>query len=592
MNSKRHPLKYIFKKSSRNGLAVRILFVIVILFLAQSQPVFALELQYPPLNAFGAPNLNDQSLNGGRGPLLPEFIYYWFVFAIVVAGAIGILQIVFSGLKIILSAGNPGAMSEAKERILNSILGIILLMSSFIILRTINPNFITPTQSILPIKEGVYFTDGSNYKQASSSVADLDAIDLSEMQLDNINLVYFCKGNDKHILLWLYSGTNFNRAGDDDVSDTIVLPCSTPQSPNPISLSGSEYLSYRYQPLDTGVYYYRTENCTGLATCASNDSCAQKTDGDIPNFDTNDNFNNQVNSFRIITNGQNKTYVVLTKKYNNEGECSEPYPYTTDSNGNLNYVFDDGTIGSLTGGNLQSGFRGVCVGNNQSTIVPLKNDLNGNDFNPYSIHIKQEAPIYPNSHVVYLFSNHLYVELSKNEIGYHYTYPNQQSSSITTLRCDPDTRRCVDDPNGTATDCNATGDACTPSDHNDINLDNLLSRPPADVIQGTWTANDAPPTECTAADQDNTGNRRVCINKIESNSNFNIILYAQAQKTATGSNIARSCKIFSNGLDDTDVNNIDHNFKDLVDETQYGENLDEKNYKNYIYRMDIIPYPY
>jgi len=581
----------IFKKLNKNYTTIKVFFIFlsIILFLVQSQPVFALELQYPnidPLGIFNVPNLNDPSLNNGQGPLLPEFIYYWFVFAIVVAGAIGVLQIVFSGIRIILSAGNPAAMGEAKERILNSILGIVLLMSSVIILRTINPNFINPVQSILPRKEGVYFTDGSNYKQAPSSVADLDAIDLSEMQLDNINLVYFCNGNDKHMLLWLYSGTNFNRAGDDDASDTIVLPCSTPQSPNPISLSGSEYLSYRYQPLDTGVYYYRTENCTGLATCASSDSCAQKTDGDIPNFDTNDNFNNQVNSFRIITNGQNKTYVVLTKKYNNKGECSEPYPYTTDSNGNLNYVFDDGTIGSLTGGNLQSGFRGVCVGNNPSTIVPLKKDLNGNDFNPYSVYIKQEAPIYPNSHVVYLFSNHLYVELSKNEIGYHYTYPNQQSSSITTLRCDPKTRQCVNDPNGTATDCNAAGDTCTPSD-DDSNLDNLLSRPPADVIQGTWTADDAPPAECTAADQDNNGNRRVCINKIESNSNFNIILYAQAQKVAANGSIERSCKIFANGLNNTNKDIPDEDFVDLI-----GYSKDDNTYLKYIYRMDIIPYTY
>jgi hypothetical protein len=57
----------------------------------------------------------------------------------------------------VASAGNPSRMGDAKDRIMSAILGIIILLASFLILRTISPdlvNFKISLPGIRPIGQG------------------------------------------------------------------------------------------------------------------------------------------------------------------------------------------------------------------------------------------------------------------------------------------------------------------------------------------------------------------------------------------------------------------------------------------------------
>ena len=54
--------------------------------------------------------------------------------------AVGV--IVWAGLRYTLAAGNPSTQSDAKDQILQAILGLILLFGAYLILYTINPNLV------------------------------------------------------------------------------------------------------------------------------------------------------------------------------------------------------------------------------------------------------------------------------------------------------------------------------------------------------------------------------------------------------------------------------------------------------------------
>jgi len=70
----------------------------------------------------------------------PELIIYIYNIAITIGGFLAFVVIVFSGVKLLNSQGNPSALSESKKRIINSLIGLAVLLGSYIILSTINPD--------------------------------------------------------------------------------------------------------------------------------------------------------------------------------------------------------------------------------------------------------------------------------------------------------------------------------------------------------------------------------------------------------------------------------------------------------------------
>jgi hypothetical protein len=73
---------------------------------------------------------------------LKNLISYFYDWAISIGGMIVFLVLVKSGLEYLFSAGDPGKMGKAKESIRSAIIGLALLLSSFLILETINPELV------------------------------------------------------------------------------------------------------------------------------------------------------------------------------------------------------------------------------------------------------------------------------------------------------------------------------------------------------------------------------------------------------------------------------------------------------------------
>jgi len=110
--------------------------ILVMLLLALVVPGVAgaidLNLTYPIFP--GAPNINleaNQTLSG---------IVAWLYSLIVgISGLAAFVMIVWGGVQWMTSTGNPTKTSAAKDKIKMALLGLLLILSSFLILQVINP---------------------------------------------------------------------------------------------------------------------------------------------------------------------------------------------------------------------------------------------------------------------------------------------------------------------------------------------------------------------------------------------------------------------------------------------------------------------
>lgn len=90
----------------------------------------ALEVEYPELP--GGVRITDETN-------LPELINYIYTFSLYIVGLIGLGVLTYAGLRWMTSVGNPSAQADAKDQITQAVIGIILLLGSYLLLYTINP---------------------------------------------------------------------------------------------------------------------------------------------------------------------------------------------------------------------------------------------------------------------------------------------------------------------------------------------------------------------------------------------------------------------------------------------------------------------
>jgi len=72
-------------------------------------------------------------------PLLPDYIRYIFNFAVIICGFISFGVLVLGGVRYLASAGNPSTISDANSQMLSGIMGLVIILGSWLILNTINP---------------------------------------------------------------------------------------------------------------------------------------------------------------------------------------------------------------------------------------------------------------------------------------------------------------------------------------------------------------------------------------------------------------------------------------------------------------------
>jgi len=135
-------------------LKVFLLIAVLALVVFSAQTAFAknLENDYPqiPLPGFGNYSLNEvfEAVTDGTGAAADDFegrdplsslILYFYVMAVMVVGLVAFGALIIAGVKFMLSGANPGLRRDAKDQLVAAIIGIVILLGSWIILNTINP---------------------------------------------------------------------------------------------------------------------------------------------------------------------------------------------------------------------------------------------------------------------------------------------------------------------------------------------------------------------------------------------------------------------------------------------------------------------
>lgn len=120
------------KKTSKKVIIFLLFFFLIpfCFILAQGRK---LEVKYPAVEGVRPETINFP---------LAEYVKYIFNFAILFVGLLVFLVLICSGIQYLTSAGKPDVLSSAKSRIKSAFLGILILLFSYLILITINPQLI------------------------------------------------------------------------------------------------------------------------------------------------------------------------------------------------------------------------------------------------------------------------------------------------------------------------------------------------------------------------------------------------------------------------------------------------------------------
>lgn len=128
----------------------------------------ALEIVYPKIPGVPTPEYVTTGL--------PEYVEYIFRLAVVIIGLIVFGILIYNGVIYLTSAGNPTRLSEARNGILAGLLGGVILLSSFLIFNTINPQLVVlETAEMEPLEPfilpGIYVCD-YNVKEEGTDIEE------------------------------------------------------------------------------------------------------------------------------------------------------------------------------------------------------------------------------------------------------------------------------------------------------------------------------------------------------------------------------------------------------------------------------------
>lgn len=123
----------------KNSQLFLLIFLVVFLLLPEISPAatIPLNLDYPE---FG---VGEQKFSLNTNQNLNEIVAWFYYFIVAIAGIAAFFALIVGGFEWMTSAGNPSKVSSAKERMSSAMLGLVIILASYLILQVINPELTT-----------------------------------------------------------------------------------------------------------------------------------------------------------------------------------------------------------------------------------------------------------------------------------------------------------------------------------------------------------------------------------------------------------------------------------------------------------------
>lgn len=135
------------------------------------------------------PNINEEYTVPPNSPFtrVSDLIQYIYVFAVAGAGLVSFLCVLLGGIRYLTSVGNPATMQDARNQIFSGLLGMLIIFGSYVILRTISPDFISFSLPQVPVNtRGVIFY--SDNECGAGANGDPYSIDLKGKGIEYLRL--------------------------------------------------------------------------------------------------------------------------------------------------------------------------------------------------------------------------------------------------------------------------------------------------------------------------------------------------------------------------------------------------------------------
>jgi len=169
---------------------------------------FELDTNFP-----SAPGTNETITGRTK---LPEFIRYFVDWSIIIAAILIVASLVYTGIMYLTSRGRPSAMQNARRGLEKGLLGLIILLGSYLVLQTVNPDLTIITIMSKPVGSGiVLFTEAGLY---GSGEKDLCYEVYSKIAATNERT---CNSASKVPCYNPYAVHGFNTANGDALNDLI-----------------------------------------------------------------------------------------------------------------------------------------------------------------------------------------------------------------------------------------------------------------------------------------------------------------------------------------------------------------------------------
>ena len=140
-----------------------LLLLIFFLFSFLSPFIFAeergLEVEYPEI----------EGEKISTSTTVSEYRVYIFKLSLIIAAIAAFVVLTYGGIRYLLSLNNPEAMKDARTWIFSGVIGLLIILASYLILTTINPEIAIPEIKPIEPVTGIYLINGDEKKYISQS---------------------------------------------------------------------------------------------------------------------------------------------------------------------------------------------------------------------------------------------------------------------------------------------------------------------------------------------------------------------------------------------------------------------------------------
>lgn len=157
-----------------------------------------LEIKYPIING----------IEITTSTTISEYAVYFFSLGLIIAAIIAFAVLTYGGIRYLLSLDNPEAMKDARTWISSGTIGLFIILASYLILSTINPEIVAPSiQEVEPIS-GIYLINDQEEKYYVADSKDEISFKASSIE--------FISDKDQLLSVFVCSEGTFNKENSEE----------------------------------------------------------------------------------------------------------------------------------------------------------------------------------------------------------------------------------------------------------------------------------------------------------------------------------------------------------------------------------------